>query len=436
MTYSEAMAFIESIPKFSPAAIVEGDEPMFGLDSIRYLLHLLGDPQKKLHYVHVGGTNGKGSTVAFMASILKTAGYKTGIYTSPALERFTERIRVNGEDIPEDDLGRLTGVVYQAYRQMLEEGKTAPTEFEIVCSVAFLYFLEQGCDIVLLEVGLGGRLDATNIIDHPEIAMITTISRDHTELLGDTLELIAGEKAGIIKAGCDVVLYPQPESVRAVFAEVCAEKHAVLHDAVIPAGTKQFSLEGQVFDLTIGDAAFTDLHIGLLGNYQINNAAMAVNGAICMRRRGWEISDEEIREGLAQASWPGRFELMKKEPAIIVDGGHNEEGARALRESLLRYFPEGGICFVTGVLADKAYDRMMGQTMDLAARYFTVTPPNPRALPAEDLAEWFRERGAEAEACCSIEEALDQAVAAAGPEGVVCVFGSLYYLGAVRKHLA
>lgn len=431
MTYEEALSFIESMPKFSPAAMAAGEQP-FELTTIRELLKRLGNPQDQLHFVHIAGTNGKGSTASFMRSILTKARYKTGLYTSPAIERFTERIRIDEAEIGEEDLGRITGIVYEKYQEMERDGLPLPSEFEVVCAVAFLYFAEQQCDAVVLEVGMGGTRDATNVIGVPDLAMITTISLDHTGILGDTLPQIAGEKAGIIKENGLVLVYPQAKEVEDVFAAVCADKHAEMVRAAMPdIDNVERSLEGQVFDL----GQQKGLTISLLGTYQIYNASMAACGAALLRdKKGYHISDEAIREGLKASVWPGRFELMHRAPAVIVDGGHNEEGATVLKNSLKTYFPDQKIHFVTGVLADKAYGDMMGQVLPLAERFYCVTPDNPRALSAGDLAAYLENHGAKAEAHRSIPEALNAAVEAAGEDGVVCVFGSLYYLGEVRRH--
>ncbi len=431
MTYREALSFIESMPKFSPAAMAAGEQP-FELTTVQELLHRLGNPQDQLHFVHIAGTNGKGSTASFMRSILTAAGYKTGLYTSPAIERFTERIRIDETEIGEEDLGRITGIVYEKYKEMERDGLPLPSEFEVVCAAAFLYFAEQQCDIVVLEVGLGGARDATNVIGAADLAMITTISLDHTGILGSTLPQIAGEKAGIIKENGLVLVYPQTEAVEKVFASVCMEKHAEMVRAALPDGDLvDRSLDGQVFDLGERKA----LSISLLGTYQINNASMAVCGAVLLRdKKGYMISEEAIYQGLKECVWPGRFELMNRTPAVIVDGGHNEEGAAMLRRSLETYFPGQKIHFVTGVLEDKAYHEMMGKVIPLADEFFCVTPNNPRALPAEQLAAYIEGEGVHAVSCSSIQEALDAAVRDAGGEGVVCVFGSLYFLGEVRAH--
>ncbi len=436
MTGQEAIDYIQSIPPFVPRELKEGEEP-FGLKTLTELLRRLGDPHKKLKYVHIAGTNGKGSTAAFTQSILMEAGYRTGLYTSPAILSFTERIRVDREEIPMEALGRLTEKVRAVADVMVREGEGAPSEFELVCAIAFLYFVEEACDVVVLEVGLGGRLDATNVIEHSDLSLITTISYDHMTTLGNTLEAIAGEKAGIIKEEGLVLVHPQKPSVEDVFRKVCFEKNAEFHLAVLPERAEEYDLEGQTFELALeeGSKEKTKIHTGLLGAYQSENAAMAAEAALLLRKKGYRIPVEAILKGIDKAVWPGRFELLKKKPYVIVDGGHNEEGAEVLKESLLRYFPEKKIRFVTGVLRDKEYAKMYRGLLSLADRFYTVTPPSVRALPGEELAAYLKEQGAETLAFSSPREGLQAALKDAGEGDVICVFGSLYYLGEVRELL-
>ncbi len=427
MTYQEALAFISSQPRFAPRQLVEGEEP-FNLNAIRRLLSLLGDPQRDLKFVHVAGTNGKGSVTAFLSSILSCCGIRVGVYTSPFLERFTERIRIGREEIRPEDLGRHADTVRQAVEEMKREGEALPSEFELVCAIAFLWFREQAADLVVLEVGLGGRLDATNVIECPELAVITSIGLDHTETLGDTLTKIAWEKAGIIKTGGHVLAAPQCASVDAVFQTVCWERKTVLHTAALPVRTVRPDLDGQSFSLP----GHPEFHVSMLGTYQIENAALAAQAAFLLGERGWPVTEKGVRDGLDRTQWPGRFELLSRDPAVIIDGAHNPPGARALRLSLETYFPGKRIVFVSGVLADKDYAAMLSEVLPIASRFYTVAPPTSRALSAPDLAAWLRTKGAEALPCASVEEAVRLAADSAGREGVVCAFGSLYYIGQVR----
>ena len=302
MNYHEFMDYLAKMPAFSPQNVEKGKDP-FTLDNIILLLSRLGNPQERLKYIHIAGTNGKGSTSAFLNQILIESGYKVGIFTSPFLERFTEQIRINNEEISEEALAAVATKVCEITDSMLENGDSLPSEFEMICSIAFLYFMQESCDIVILETGLGGRLDATNVISTPELALITSISLDHTQVLGDTLEKIALEKAGIIKSGCDVLLYPQYEEVENVFDFVCKECNATLHRAFLPNCATSYDLTGQTFDLcsSAKKCELKNLHISLLGHYQINNAAMAVHAALLLRQKGYSITEENIRLGLANA---------------------------------------------------------------------------------------------------------------------------------------
>lgn len=436
MNYSEVMNYLSHIPAFSPQNVVKGKDP-FNLDNITLLLSYLGNPQDQLKYIHIAGTNGKGSTSAFLNQILIESGYKVGIFTSPYVERFTEQIRINNQEITKEALANVATKVCEMTEQMRINGQAMPSEFEVICTIAFLYFLQEKCDIVILETGLGGRLDATNVIPAPELAMITSISLDHTEILGDTLPKIAFEKAGIIKSGCDVLLYPQSAEVEEVFCTICSNRNAVLHKAILPEHVASYDLTGQTFDLHSdhNDWTLDNLHIRLLGHYQINNAAMAVNASLLLRKKGYSIPDETIRLGLEHTHWIGRFELMKKDPAIVIDGSHNEDGVAMLCESLTRYFPEKKIIFITGVLADKAYDKMMLSVIPLAKKFLTITPLSPRALPADKLAEFLQDQNATVEAFEHIPDAIQTAIKDAASDDVICIFGSLYFLGEVRKIL-
>ena len=540
-----------------------------GLERIRELLDRLGRPQDRLKFVHVAGTNGKGSTCAFTASILAEAGFKTGLFTSPYVETFHERIRVNGRNISDEDLAAATLRVRECAEAMEAEGGEHPTEFELMTAVALVHFAHVGCDIVVLEVGLGGRLDSTNVIAAPEVAAIVSIALDHTNLLGNTLAEIAHEKAGIVKEGSTVVSWPQEPSAMEVVedaarragdklvvpdfsllsvgkvvgvtcgtaleheghtpcsdsprfaaelraehaphaqelqagaeggstcetasgrgqhapcsdsprfaAELRAEHavpaqklqasssidagfgghmpRAVPHEPNVPSGTfvraqdclsmayahrtpmsqvesavpmRQFSYRGCEYTTR------------LLGSYQPSNAAMAIEIAGALRERGWEIPDEAIARGIAETRWPARFEVLDQPagmPTVVIDGGHNPQGAGVLADSLRDVFPDKRPVFLVGILADKDYRSMLRAVAPLASAFVCVTPPNPRALDAADLAEAIRETCGELGARATIEVAgdFDDAASAArkiaGSEGLICAFGSLYSIADVK----
>ena len=565
-----------------------------GLERIRELLDRLGRPQDRLKFVHVAGTNGKGSTCAFTASILAEAGFKTGLFTSPYVETFHERIRVNGRNISDEDLAAATLRVRECAEAMEAEGGEHPTEFELMTAVALVHFAHVGCDIVVLEVGLGGRLDSTNVIAAPEVVAIVSIALDHTNLLGNTLAEIAHEKAGIVKEGSTVVSWPQEPSAMEVVedaarrvgdklvvpdfsllsvgkvtrgaalltrgtaleheghtpcsdsprfaAELRAEhvpraqelqagaeggstcetasergQHAPCSDsprcaaelrAEPPARGRQvgaaddlgcgtaFELAPHAQELQAGagfDAGFggrmpravphepnvpsgtfvraqdclsmayahqtlmlqvegtlpmrqfsyrgREYATRLLGSYQPSNAAMAIEIAGALRERGWKIPDEAIARGIAETRWPARFEVLDQPagmPTVVIDGGHNPQGAGVLVDSLRDVFPDKRPVFLVGILADKDYRSMLRAVAPLASAFVCVTPPNPRALDAADLAEAIRETCGELGARATIEVAgdFDDAASAArkiaGSEGLICAFGSLYSIADVK----
>jgi len=422
MDYKEAIEYIHSTHKFGMK---------LGLHNIGLLLELMGNPHKSLSYVHVAGTNGKGSTVAFISSILIEAGYRVGIYISPFIERFTERIKINGTEIPEGDLARITGFVREKVDMMLKAGKAHPTEFEIITAVAFQYYHEQHCDLVVLEVGLGGRFDSTNIIDTPDAAVITTISFDHMEILGNTLPEIAFEKAGIVKSGGDVVLYPQTPDVERVFERICEERNSRLKKVDFSdLKVRSFGIDGQSFDYK----ELQSLKILLLGDHQARNAAVAVETALLLREKGYAISNDAIREGLYKAKWPGRMEIVKTSPLFLIDGAHNAEGAQILAAGLKKYFPNKRITFIVGVLADKDYKAMIEAIEPYAYRFVTVTPRSPRALSAKDLAIFIGAYCKNVVVSDKIEEAIRTCLNSSSQEDLICAFGSLYYIGGIRKY--
>ena len=415
MNYKESLEYINSTAWF-------GGEP--GLGRIRALLSALGDPQKAFRTVHIAGTNGKGSCAAMTASVLKAAGYRTGLFTSPYLHRFNERMQINGEPIGDEELAALVTQI----RPIADAMEDHPTEFELMTAVALLWYLRERCEIVVLEVGLGGRLDATNVIGAPEAAVIMNIGLDHTAVLGDTVEQIAAEKAGIVKPGCAVALYPQTPEAEAVVRERCEAVGASLRVADLTQLQGEFdSLEGQVFRYRGASYA-----IPLLGEHQLRNAAVVLEVAEILREKGWKLPHEAVEHGLYAVSWPARFELLRAEPPFVVDGGHNPQCAMTVAESLLRYFPDRRRVLLVGVLADKDYEGLF-DILDVAAdAYFCVTPASARALPADRLAAFLSRYGKPVTVCPDIPAGVEAASAAAGEDGVACAVGSLYMAGAVR----
>ena len=420
MTYEEALAYIHS---------VNWAGSKLGLERTRELLEKLGNPEKQLKFIHIAGTNGKGSTAAMLSSILEAAGYRVGLYTSPYINRFNERMQVNHKQIPDQVLADLTEHI-QPYADAMED---SPTEFELITALAMEYFSREKCDIVVLEVGMGGELDSTNVIGVPEAAVITAMGLDHVKELGPTMADIARAKAGIIKAGGDVVSYGGNSEADAVFARVCEEKGARLHQpdftAVVPG---DFGLDGQSFSY----GSWKDLRVPLAGSYQTNNAAMALETVDVLRGKGWDIDHEAVRRGLAETRWPARFEVLRREPVFIVDGGHNPHGIKATAESLQRLFPGKKFTFVTGVMADKDVESILGLIVPLAEQFFTVRPDNPRAMAAEELARRIGAMGGSATPCQSVADGVARAIEAAGADGVACALGSLYMSGDVRACFA
>ena len=399
-----------------------------GLGRTKNLLDLMGNPQNKLKYVHIAGTNGKGSTAAMTASILQKAGYRVGLYTSPYIYRFNERMQVNGKHISDAELTEITAWV-KPKAQSMEE---SPTEFELVSCIAFEYFLRNHCDIVVLEVGMGGALDSTNVIDAPEVAVITNIGLDHTDVLGKTITEIALTKSGIFKPGCDAVIYRGAPSVEAVFESVCNDKQIPLTKANFEAlHLISHSLTGQVFDC--GDRKA--LELPLLGDHQLHNAAVALAVADRLVARGWKISEENIRDGIRDVRWPGRFDVMQHDPLFIIDGGHNPQCIEALVKNIEDYLAGKKVVVLTGVLADKDYADMYKPVMPLVQEFVCITPPNPRKLDANLLAQYLSEAGATATPCETIEAGVRTAIEKAGIDGVVLCFGSLYSIGAIRDAL-
>ena len=418
MTGQEAVAYIDTFQWQAHAP---------GLERIRTLLHALGDPQKELKFVHVAGTNGKGSVCAYLASVLRCAGYRVGLCTSPFLEDFRERIQVDGKLIPPETLGELTELARPAAEAMEDH----PTEFELITAVAMLYFRRCRCDIVVLEVGLGGALDASNVIDVPEAAVITAMGMDHAAILGPTLGDIAAAKAGIIKPGGAVVSFGGCPEADAVIRERCREQGAQLTEVDF----SRLRVVGTGLDGTdLEFAPYGALHVPPVGLYQAKNAAVAVTTVEVLEKRGWEISRRALEQGLASVCWPGRLEVVRRAgPVILRDGAHNAHGMAATVESLRALFPGKKLTILMGVMADKDVEDMLKLLAPIAGQVFTVRPESPRAMPAEELAALVNRYGVPAVPCAGVAAGLQAAAEAAGADGAVCALGSLYLVGEVRR---
>lgn len=423
MNYEEARVYLDNVSKYGS---------VLGLDSVRELLRRLGNPQDDLKFIHIAGTNGKGSVLAYLSTVLKEAGYKVGRYISPTLFAYRERIQVNEEYIEREALARLTTRIAAEVSGMKESGMQ-PTAFEIETAMAFLYFQEKKCDLVVLEVGFGGLEDATNVVTTTVMEVITKIGYDHMAILGNTLEEIAANKAGIIKPETLVVSMKQrPEAMR-VIEEVCQEKHAALHVAD-PEKVSEviYGVDSQSFSYG-GEANLT---IHLAGAYQIDNAVLAVEAVHGLRSLGYEISRDALERGLQKAVWRGRFTLLNKHPLVIVDGAHNEDGALVLKRSLELYFADRKIHYIMGMFRDKEYEKVLAITAPLAESILTVqTPGNPRALEKEELAKAAKKYHKDVKPAKDIASAVEESLKKAGENDVILAFGSLSFLSEIEKAL-
>lgn len=418
MNYKEARVYLDEVSKYGS---------VLGLESMRELLHRLGDPQNELKFIHISGTNGKGSVLAYLSTILSGAGYRTGRYISPTLFSYRERIQVDGEYIEKESLACHVTAIGAAAEDMQKAGLPSPTVFEIETALAFLYFKEKRCDIVTLEVGCGGLLDATNVITTTLMEVIASISMDHTDLLGDTLAKIAAQKAGIIKPDTMVVSAQQKSEAAQVIEDTCKEQHCTLQmvdESKI--SNVHYGAEGQTFSYK----EWENVAISLAGSYQLKNAALALEGVAALRKLGYALSDQQVREGLLHTAWRGRFTTLRRDPTVIIDGAHNPAAALELKESLERYFPGKTLYFVMGMFKDKDYAQVIDLTAPLARHIITVeTPGNPRAMPARELAEAVGKVNPSVEWADSVAHGVEKALAMAGKEDAVIVFGSLSFLG-------
>lgn len=416
MNYSETLQYIHS---------VSGHFCKPGLERITALCDALGHPERDLRFIHVGGTNGKGSFCAMTESVLRAAGYRTGLYTSPYIKEFNERMRVNGENISNDELIELTAQV----RPIADAMEDKPTEFELITAIAFLYFKRHNCDVVVLEVGLGGRLDSTNLIQSPCLSVVTGIDFDHTDLLGDTLEAIATEKGGIIKQNRPVLYGGIDPAVRNTLDSIAKEKNAPFYTADRSRLTvKQLSVDGTVLNF----GTLCDLKLPLLGAYQPLNAVTVLSAmGILNQTKQFVISEKAIRAGLASVRWPARFEkLNDRDPLIFFDGSHNPQGIASAVETVQTYFPSQKVAILTGVMRDKNYGVMIEHIGRIAQKVFTVTPANPRSLPSAEYAAHFSNSGIDAVSCETVAEGVQNAIDYARSEQIplICL-GSLYLYG-------
>ncbi len=428
MNYKEALNYIHSTKKFGSR---------LGLANIKKLLELLGNPQNDIKIIHVGGTNGKGSTSAFMYNIIKAEGYKVGLFTSPYLEIFNERIRINGDMIPNERLAEVTCTVKEKVEELVSMGCSHPTEFEIVTAIALLFYKQENVDFLILEVGLGGRYDATNAVESTVASVVTPISMDHMNVLGDTIEKIAYEKAGIIKKNSLVISHPQKKGASQVIQNVTDEKDGELifsqNDKLV---IKSCNENGSEFDFSYEDYSIQNLHINVLGKHQIYNACTALTVLNALRKR--KIIDlrlESIREGLKKTRWKGRLEVISKQPTIVIDGAHNLQGAQALKESIMKLFNYDRLILGIGMLDDKDIDNVLQELIPLTHSVVVTQAMSPRAMNAEELGKKIEKYKKDIYIESDIEKAVHKSLDIAQKGDLIVFSGSLYLIGEVRSNI-
>ena len=419
MTYEEAMEFIQNTNKFGS---------VLGLDNIKELLKRLENPQETLKVVHIAGTNGKGSILAYLASVFRESGYRAGRYVSPASFAYEERFRINEENISKENLCFYMEKLKEVSEEMVQDGLDHPTMFEIETALSFLYFADQKTDVVLLETGMGGRLDATNVVSRPICTVIGSIGYDHMQYLGTTLPEIAGEKAGILKEGCPVISYDNGEEVNAVIEAAAREKHCPI-EFVNSAGIRVLSqnLERQSFAYRSSRGRFYEkIEIPLLGSHQIPNAVTALE-VLEIIKNYYCISEFQTEEGFRNTIWRGRLEKLSDHPLIFCDGAHNPDGAARLAEFLENNFTNRRIIYIIGVLADKEYEKMIETTAKFANRIYTVAPDNERALSSRELAFVVRKYHTDVQERSRLASCLEEVKKEAGEEDVIVIFGTLSF---------
>lgn len=420
MNFKEAMEYVEELQQYGS---------VLGLESMQRLCKKVGNPQDELTFVHIAGTNGKGSVLAYVSTVLKCAGYKVGRYLSPTIKEYRERFQIDGKMITQAGFCKYLEQVKEAALEIQSEGHPHPTPFEVETVVAFLYFLDKQCDIVVLETGLGGNLDATNVIKTTAVSVFTSISMDHMGILGNRLEDIALAKSGIIKDKCHVVSTQQHPEVMTILKQTATTRKAKFSVAdVARAKSIRYGVTKQSFDY----GGYKKLEISLLGKVQIENAVVAVETIEALSKVGFPVKEEALRKGLLETAWAGRFSIIGKRPLFIADGAHNEDAARKLRESIELYFQGRRMIFIMGVLRDKEYEKVIAHTVDLAEHVITITPKvQDRALHAYDLAQAIRQHHDSVTVADSIQEAVEIAYLLAGrdKDTVIIAFGSLSYLG-------
>lgn len=428
MTYEEAMKYISSVGRFGSN---------YGLKRTFRLLDILGNPDKKVKLIHVAGTNGKGSTTAMITKILRGMGYKVGMYTSPYIEEFEERIQINGQNIPKETFVSLLVEVKKAVEQVIEEGYNHPTEFEILTALMFLYFYRENVDYGVVEVGLGGTLDSTNVLT-PIVSVITSISYDHMNILGDTIEEIAEQKAGIIKENVPVVLYPAEKNVQDVIVKKADEMNSrirlVQRNCVKLLDINRDEVYQEIEVRTMKNDYVVKLP--LLGEHQMMNLAVALNVIeVIFEGNNDKLDVKVVEKSLESVEWKGRLEVLSKKPLVVIDGAHNIDGIRSLSNNVTKYFNYNKMILILGILADKQVDEMIEVITPLAEKVYAVTPHSDRAELCEDLKEKVIEYNKNVEAVEDYEKAVMLAMDEAQENDLILVSGSLYMIGDMRKIL-
>ncbi|OGP56163.1 MAG: hypothetical protein A2Y65_07705 [Deltaproteobacteria bacterium RBG_13_52_11] len=421
MSQQETLAYLYGLERFGM---------VFGLENISSLLQVLGDPHLALKVIHVGGTNGKGSVSAMMASVLQEEGYRVGLYTSPHLVSFTERIQINGAPIAWEEVVRLTDLLH---RRVDEKNISQQfTFFDFTTAIAMYYFFLQEVDLSILEVGLGGRLDSTNVVQ-PLITVITNVEKDHFQILGERVEDIAREKAGIVKQGVPLISGATKSEVIEILEETCREKGAPMRLMGRDFWGKRVA--PRTIDFRGRTWVLEDIRLGVAGSYQIANATVALGALEALEETGYRVGEEPIYKGLAEVRWPGRLEVVQNAPQILLDGAHNPAAARSLKASLQEEFDYQLLYMVMGIMADKEVSAILAELAPLADVLIASSPPNPRAMPAQRIAEIARNYCNEVTVIEDVGEGVDYAREVAQKDDLIVVTGSLFTVGAVRDHL-
>lgn len=426
MNHSEAMEFIANTSRFGMN---------FGLSRVEKILELLGNPQNKIKCIHVAGTNGKGSTTAMITSILKEEGYTVGMYTSPYLEEFEERIQINGVNIPKKRLAELVTKIKEVSDKIITLGFDNPTQFEIITALMFLYFAEEKVDYAVVEVGLGGRLDATNVID-PILVIIASISYDHMNILGNTIEEIAGEKCGIIK-NSTVITYPQVKEAMKVIEKNCKEKSVKLikaHENQIKSVEINKNNNTQTIEIEIDDN-IKKYNLALIGKHQVKNALVVLNAIEEFKKVGGAVRDESIKRGLAKVKWIGRMEIMNRKPIVLMDGAHNIDGIKSLKSAVKEYFSYNRIILILGILGDKQVKEMVDTIGSITENVILTEPHNERAESLDIMEDYLRVYNKNVYKIKNYKEAYEKALEIAKEDDLVLICGSLYMIGDMRREV-